>query len=146
MTIASRVLHAAAGSDGLRSLATSTSLARGVVERFIAGEAIEDVVQSARTLSDCGLASTIDHLGEYTLDRVQANAVRGEYVRLLSRLAEPGLSGSTEVSLKLSAVGQALADGGEALALDNARQVCTAARLAGTTVTLDRAIQLTGLG
>ncbi len=39
--------------------------------------------------------------------------------------------------MKLSAVGQALPDNGEKVALENARTICLAARNAGTTVTLD---------
>ncbi len=56
---------------------------------------------------------------------------------LLKRLAEDGLTAAAEVSVKLSAVGQALPGDGEALALDNAFAICEAARDAGTTVTLD---------
>ena len=41
------------------------------------------------------------------------------------------------MSVKLSAVGQALAGDGEKIALENARAICEAARAAGTTVTLD---------
>jgi proline dehydrogenase len=39
--------------------------------------------------------------------------------------------------VKLSAIGQALPDEGEKVALENARTICHAARNAGTTVTLD---------
>ena len=39
--------------------------------------------------------------------------------------------------MKLSAVGQALPDGGERVALEHAREICEAADHAGTTVTLD---------
>jgi proline dehydrogenase len=47
------------------------------------------------------------------------------------------LARNAEVSVKLSAVGQALPDEGEKVALDNVRTICHAARNAGTTVTLD---------
>jgi proline dehydrogenase len=55
---------------------------------------------------------------------------------LLDRLSAAGLTqgGRTEVSVKLTAVGQAI---DASLALDNAREVCAAATAAGTTVTLD---------
>ncbi len=48
-----------------------------------------------------------------------------------------GLTKNAEVSVKLSAVGQALPGDGEKIALENARTICLAARNAGTTVTLD---------
>jgi proline dehydrogenase len=41
------------------------------------------------------------------------------------------------VSVKLSAIGQALPNDGDAIALENARALCEAAARAGTTVTLD---------
>ncbi len=41
------------------------------------------------------------------------------------------------MSVKLSAIGQALPDSGHKIALENARTICRAARNAGTTVTLD---------
>ena len=42
-----------------------------------------------------------------------------------------------EVSVKLSAVGQALPGDGPQIATDNARRICEAAKDVGTTVTLD---------
>jgi proline dehydrogenase len=55
-------------------------------------------------------------------------------VALLERLAVTGLGDRAEVSVKLTALGQAF---DEELAVGNARRVCAAARAAGTTVTLD---------
>jgi proline dehydrogenase len=83
---------------------------------------------------------TLDFLGEDTHDREQAESIVAAYLELLSRLSDEGLAPRAEVSVKLSAVGQALGgvDGdGEKVALENARTICQAARNAGTTVTLD---------
>src|SRR5690606_21091195 len=68
-----------------------------------------------------------------------AEHTRDAYLDLLGSLAADGLTegGQVEVSLKLSALGQALGEDGERIALDNARQICQAAAEAGTTVTLD---------
>ncbi len=52
-------------------------------------------------------------------------------------MAEAGLTPGAEVSVKLSAVGQALPGDGEQIALDNARAICDVASTFGTTVTLD---------
>ncbi len=59
------------------------------------------------------------------------------YVWLLKQLADAGLSEFCEVSLKLSSLGQSLDGDGEQIALEHARTVCSAARDAGTTVTID---------
>lgn len=131
-----RVLLSASRSDRLRGLVRRAPLSRGVVARFIAGDQADDAVRVARELADDGLTATVDHLGEDTVERAQADAVTAEYLRLLDALKNEGLTTSAEVSVKLSAVGLAL-PGGERIALDNARQVCQAASDAGTTVTLD---------
>lgn len=132
-----KVLLSASRSDRLRSLVQNAPVSRGVVARFIAGDSMDDAVRAARELTDDGLAVTVDHLGEDTVDRVQAEAVTAEYLRLLDGLKNEGLTGSAEVSVKLSAVGLTLPGDGERIALDNARQICQGASDAGTTVTLD---------
>ena len=59
------------------------------------------------------------------------------YLDVLAALAQRGLTRHAEVSVKLSAIGQALPQQGDKIALENARTICRAARNAGTTVTLD---------
>ena len=131
------LLLRASHSPGLRRAVSTTPLSRSLVDRFVPGEEVDDVLAVTKDLVGSGRAVTIDHLGEDTLDLAQAADVRDTYVRLLGRLADLGLAARTEVSLKLSAVGQALPRDGHAVALDNARAVCQAAAAAGTTVTLD---------
>ena len=82
-------------------------------------------------------AVSLDHLGEDTTDPEQAAAAAKAYLTMLDRLAGEGLTPAAEVSLKLSAVGQALPGDGEQIALEHAHLVCAAAERAGTTVTLD---------
>ena len=114
-----------------------SAVSRSVVARYVAGETIADAVETAGELRAEGLLSTIDFLGEDTVEREQADSVRRQYVDLLTALGEIGLTGSAEVSLKLSAVGQALPEDGDRIALDNARAICEAAATVGTSVTLD---------
>ena len=72
-----------------------------------------------------------------TLQDIAVGQPRREaYLALLYALKAEGLGDRAEVSLKLSAFGQAL-PGGHELALAGAREVCTAAAAIGTTVTLD---------
>lgn len=132
-----RVLQRASRSDRLRGVIVKAPVSRSVVSRFIAGNEIPDAVRVTRELIDEGLAVSIDHLGEDTVDRAQADAVTAEYLSLLAALKERGLTDRTEVSVKLSAIGQVLPDDGEKIAYDNAGQICSAAAEAGTTVTLD---------
>jgi proline dehydrogenase len=131
-----RTILAASRNDRVKALVSGAPVSRNVVARFVAGESEGDAVRTARELEDGGLTVTLDRLGEDVLDAGQARATVDAYVSLLGALSTQGLTagGRCEVSVKLTAVGQAF---DEALALDGARRVCEAARDAGTTVTLD---------
>ena len=130
------VILAASRNERVKALVAGAPLSRNVVRRFVPGESVEDAVRATRGLLASGRTVSLDHLGEDTLDAGQAESTVKAYTLLLGRLAEAGLSegGRAEVSVKLTAVGQAI---DQAMALDNARTVCQAAREAGTTVTLD---------
>jgi proline dehydrogenase len=126
-------------SGHVRDLIERAPFSRDVVRRFVAGGSTADAVRAAGELNLTGRMSTIDNLGEDTLDLAQAQASRDAYLSLLSALGEAGLAqgGKVEVSLKLSAVGQALPGDGAKIALEHAREICHAAANVGTTVTLD---------
>jgi proline dehydrogenase len=132
-----RTLLSMSRSDRIKHLATQMPVSSGIVARFVAGETADDAVRATRELVDAGLKVSLDHLGEDTLDRAQAEATRDAYLTLLGRLREAGLTAGAEVSVKLSAVGQALPGDGEKIAYENAAAICEAAASAGTTVTLD---------
>jgi proline dehydrogenase len=126
-----------AGSDKVKNLVTSMPVSGGIVARYVPGESTDDAVRATGDLIASGLHVTLDFLGEDTRDREHADATVTAYLDLLKALADQGLARNAEVSVKLSAVGQALPDEGEKVALDNVRTICHAARNAGTTVTLD---------
>jgi proline dehydrogenase len=126
-----------ARSERIKNLVTAMPVSSGIVNRYVPGESTDSAVRATRALIDAGLHVTLDYLGEDTLDREQAEATVQAYLELLAALSEHGLSRNAEVSVKLSAIGQALPDEGEKVALENARTICHAARNAGTTVTLD---------
>ena len=73
----------------------------------------EEAVDASRVLVDSGLNVTLDFLGEDTVDREQAETTVSAYLEMLTTLSGEGLARSAEVSVKLSAVGQALGDEGE---------------------------------
>lgn len=131
------VLLAAARSDRMRRVVAAAPVTRPVVNRFIAGDALHPAMDTVRSLTDSGLEVTLDHLGEDVTDQASARATRDAYLRLLETLAANRLGSRAEVSVKLSAFGQALPDGGHDIALANVRQVAELAADVGTTVTLD---------
>ncbi|WP_432843894.1 proline dehydrogenase family protein [Dactylosporangium sp. CA-092794] len=129
-------LLAASRSPRLRRLVVAAPPTRRVVDRFVAGERLADAMAAAGRLTGDGLSVTLDHLGEDVTAPAQATAARDAYLRALEAIGAAGLGGAVEVSVKLSAFGQAL-PGGHDLALANAEAVAAAATGAGTTMTLD---------
>ena len=121
----------------VKNLVSTMPVSAGIVKSYVPGETTATAVEATRGLADDGLRATLDFLGEDTLDVEHADATVAAYVELLQELSAQGLSRSAEVSVKLSAIGQALPDVGHKTALENARTICRAARNAGTTVTLD---------
>jgi proline dehydrogenase len=124
-------------SASVKKLVSTMPVSAGIVSGYVPGETTAAAVEATGRLVADGLTVTLDFLGEDTLDVAQADATVAAYVDVLEQLAVEGLARSAEVSVKLSAIGQALPDGGHKIALDNARTICRAARNAGTTVTLD---------
>ena len=137
-----RILLTASRSDGTRRLIETAPVSQGVVRRFVAGKSYQEAVSATERLIGDGLAVTLDHLGEDCVDTDHAFLVKEAYLLLLERLDEAGLAKGAngrgaEVSVKLSAIGQALPGDGKKIALENARAICAAAQQVGTTVTID---------
>ncbi|MGY1745115.1 proline dehydrogenase family protein [Blastococcus sp. SYSU D00695] len=130
------VLLAASRRPALRRALVGVPATRRVVDRFVAGETLDDALAAVRRLAAAGIAVTLDHLGEDVTDRDRARRSRDAYLAALDGLAPLALGAAAEVSVKLSAFGAAL-PGGEDLALDLVRPVVAAATAIGTTVTLD---------
>ncbi|MGR6972902.1 proline dehydrogenase family protein [Streptomyces cynarae] len=130
------VILAASRSDRMRRLISAAPVTKQVVDRFIPGETVDDVVPIIQDLTGKGLELTMDVVGEDITTPEQAAAARDAYLELIDRLEPLELGTRAEMSVKLSMFGQALEDGHE-LALKNVRPVVEAAAAIGTTVTLD---------
>jgi proline dehydrogenase len=131
------LLLAAANTRPVRASVSALPFSRRLVDRFIAGEDQAAALTATRGLLAEGLTVTLDVLGEGVTDRAGASANSNAYRTLLAALAEAGLAGGAEVSVKLSALGQALPGDGHAIALEHAARIAAAAAAAGTTMTLD---------
>jgi len=137
MALLSRPLLMLSRSDTVKKMVSTMPVSAGIVRSYVPGETTESVVDATAVLAEHGIRSTLDFLGEDTLDTEQADATVAAYLDVLQQLSARGLTRMAEVSVKLSAIGQALPDQGHKVALENARTICRAARNAGTTVTLD---------
>ncbi|HKC28503.1 MAG TPA: proline dehydrogenase family protein [Jatrophihabitans sp.] len=135
---------AAARNRRLEQAITHAPVSRSVVRRFVGGPDTAAAVHTATRLIGDGLTVTLDHLGEDTTEREHADGVAAAYLDVLRAMDAAGLAerldllcARAEVSVKLSAVGQALPVDGEKIALEHARTICAQARRVGATVTLD---------
>lgn len=127
---------AASRSPRLRSMSERSSLLTPIVDRFVAGTTVDDALTAAADLARDRYVS-LDHLGEATTDPEAASTTVDAYVTLLRRLADAGLTDRAEISVKLSALGQALDHDGEKIARENALHICAVASEVGSTVTVD---------
>ncbi|WP_230486780.1 proline dehydrogenase family protein [Nocardioides anomalus] len=137
MALLSRPLLLLSRSEQVKKLVSTMPVSAGIVRSYVPGESTQSVVEASAQQVEAGLRVSLDFLGEDTLDAEQADATVAAYLEVLDQLAARGLTRMAEVSVKLSAIGQALPDQGHKIALENARTICRAARNAGTTVTLD---------
>ena len=136
-------LLAASRSERLRRCVERSPITGRVVRRFVPGDALGDVLDAVSVLRDSGRYVSIDYLGENVTDADAAAATVRAYLDLLDALGQRAGSSATnsipplEVSLKLSALGQAVDRDGVKIALENARIVCERAQHVGVWVTVD---------
>jgi proline dehydrogenase len=139
--VARPAIMAASRREGLRRTAERLPVTRQVVHRFVPGETVADAMNSVEQLRNSDRLVSTDYLGEDVTDVDTANATVDAYLTLLDALgtrSEPaGKVRPLEVSLKLSALGQALPRDGEKIALENAHTICERAQRLGVWVTVD---------
>ncbi|MET9215987.1 MULTISPECIES: proline dehydrogenase family protein [unclassified Nocardia] len=137
-------LLAAARSPRLERAVTRLPVSRDVVARFVAGTTVDQAVRAAETLLRSGRFVSVDYLGEDTTDLASAESTVAQYRALIAALGRlpqaevaAGAVRPLEVSVKLSALGQALPRDGHAIAREHAHRICAAAEAAGLWVTVD---------
>jgi proline dehydrogenase len=86
--------------------------------RFIAGETVEEVIETSRRVQAEGLHITLDYLGESVRTVEEAAAATGAYVRLLDVIVAAGIE--RNISLKLTQLGATI---DRATCVDNLRRI-----------------------
>jgi proline dehydrogenase len=129
-------------SDGVRRAAQRWPVTNKVVHRFVPGETLGHAMASVAALRDSGRMVSVDYLGEDVTDADGADATVQAYLELLDVLGDrPDATRvgvrPLEVSLKLSALGQALDRDGDKIARENAHTICERAQQVGVWVTVD---------
>ena len=133
----STALKRASRSDATRRFIEKVPVTQRVVDRFVAGDSIGDAIRTADELVRARRHVTIDVLGEDVTDAKGAARTTSTYLALLEELSREGHAEGVDLSLKLTALGQALPRVGDAVAEYNAHEICQAAAAVGCTVTLD---------
>ena len=81
----------------------TSSLARRLSTRFVAGETLDQALAVARKLNAEGITVTLDHLGESVSTLDEAAEARDVYLRTLDAIHTSGIQSG--VSLKLTQFG-----------------------------------------
>jgi proline dehydrogenase len=103
-----------------------------LARRFVAGETVETAIAAVRTLNAAGLSATLDFLGEDVHDEAAAALTADTYLRMIDAIVAAGAD--SNVSVKLSAIGQAISDD---VAVRNMLPILERARAAKMFVRLD---------
>ncbi len=103
-----------------------------VAAPYVAGETLDDAIETIRQLNAEGAVATVDLLGEEVENRDKAREAVAEYLRLLAAIREHGVD--SFVSVKLSQLGQEIE---EDFCFENIRQVVEAAARHDSFVRLD---------
>ena len=111
---------------------TGSKLARGLVDRFVAGESIDEAIAVCHDIAAQGLTITLDQLGENVHTQAEVDAATATYVAGLRRLRAEGLE--PNVSVKLTMLGFDL---GDDVARDAMASILETAREVGGFVRID---------
>jgi proline dehydrogenase len=103
-----------------------------VASSYIAGERMDDAINTAHELNAKGFMATIDVLGEFVAERERAEASAAEYLKLLEQIAAHKLDAN--VSVKLTALGM---DVDKQFVRENLSKVVNAANVQNTFLRID---------
>jgi proline dehydrogenase len=128
------IFNALARSRTLQIL-TSRYAATGptsIARRFIAGETVDDAIETGRRLAARGLLLTLDYLGESAPTRDEADRATREYRHIIDEVHRAGIE--RNLSLKLTQLGL---DVDRATCIDNLRRILEPAGEHGFFVRVD---------
>jgi proline dehydrogenase len=117
---AKTLFHLLARSDTLKVMASRYGMRKptSFARRFIAGEAVQEAIEAARSLEAKGLMQTLDFLGEGVNTIGDAAAASQDYMGVIDAIIPSGIG--RNLSLKLSQLGLGV---DRAVATDNLRRI-----------------------
>jgi len=132
MSLFTRAVVAATDNPLSRKLVKGTPPGRMLARRFVAGDSLTEAVSVAESLNRSGLTVSLDLLGEEVTDRETAESATEAYLGCIGAIEASGLD--SNISIKLTQLGLAFDAG---FAAEQLERLATAAKTAGTTVTVD---------
>ena len=128
------VFYALSRSAMLKRLASTYGMRSpgSFARRFIAGETVEEAIETSRRVQSEGLHITLDYLGESVRTTEEADAATRAYVRLLDVIVAAGIE--RNISLKLTQLGASI---DRATCVDNLRRILEPAGRHGFFVRID---------
>lgn len=100
--------------------------------RFVAGDTIELATKVIKDLNNKGLDVTIDYLGEFIDDELEANEMANNSIKAIEAIGNEGLQ--SQLSLKLTSMGLDISD---EVVLRNMRRILAVAEQHNVFVTID---------
>ncbi len=122
----------AAEQPRVKRLITDSKLTRPVVDRFVAGDNLEDAIEAIKDLNAHGIGGILDFLGEGVSDGAAAQAAADDYLTAVNRIVATGLD--TTVSVKLTQLGLAFDKGA---CIDHLRRLAAEAQAVEARVEID---------
>ncbi|MGI4789639.1 MAG: proline dehydrogenase family protein [Janthinobacterium lividum] len=118
------VMLALAENETIKRTLVRNGMSKGMVQRFVAGETLDDAIAAAHRLKTQHIGTALDLLGENVGTEAEARASADAYIGVLTAVAAADLP-APYISIKLTALGLDL---GDDLATANLRRVLTAAQ------------------
>ena len=104
-----RTMLWAAEKEPVERFLRDARLTRAVVERFVAGNDLDNATDAIASLNSRGIGGILDLLGEGVTDPGGAERAASDYLTAIKRIEETGID--TTVSVKLTQLGLAFDKG-----------------------------------
>ena len=116
----------------VQGFVTEGKLTRGVVQRFVAGDKVDDAIEAIKHLNAKNIGGILDLLGEGVTEAAGAKQAHEDYLESIRRIEESGVD--TTVAVKLTQLGLAFDPPG---CVELVRSLATEARDVGSALEID---------
>ncbi|MDQ4098891.1 MAG: proline dehydrogenase family protein, partial [Chloroflexota bacterium] len=132
MNVMRRSVLTVADSQTVERFCRTSRLTRGLINRFVAGETLDEALAAAADIQAQRMTTTLDLLGENVTTPHDAERASAAYIDILRRMRADGLE--PNISIKLTMLGLDL---GDDVALENLKPILEAAKDVGGFVRID---------